>query len=245
MERAAKGEKGEGCRRLFVSRFSAWAPGLSGPEDWEEWALDRRKIPQAVDAPALEYAPPLFRRRLSQISRMTIQVLHDLLPLGESAKVVFLSFRGEIARQLEINRMLIQEGDLTPAAFSLSVFNTPPALASIALGLTAGYSALYPGQNRFDQGFLAAAAPVLCGAEEETVFVYADELCPPEYGCLCPPGNEPLAFAALLSLQDKGGSVPVFRPGAAPELLENPDVPEHLESPGAFLKHLYRAGGRS
>jgi hypothetical protein len=225
------------CRQLFVSRFSAWAPGLSGPEDWKAWALGRKKIARTTDGPALEYATPLFRRRLSQISRMTIQVLHDLLPFGESVKVAFLSFRGEIARQLEINRMLIREGDLTPAAFSLSVFNAPPALAAIALGLTAGYSALYPGQTRFDQGFLAAAAPALCG--EETVFVYADELCPPEYGGLCPPGNEALAFAALLSLRE--GGIPV----AVPRAGENPGIPEYLKSPGEFLKYLYRAGGRS
>jgi hypothetical protein len=234
MERLPEREKG----RLFVSRFSSWAPGFSGPKDWKAWALGRLEIPRTRDSPALEYTTPLFRRRLSRISRMTIQVLRDLLPLGESVKTVFLSFRGEVSRQFEINRMLIQEGDLTPAAFSLSVFNTPPALAAIALGLTAGYSALYPGQNRFDAGFSAAAAPVLSGAEEETAFVYADELCPPEYGGLCPPGNdEPLAFAALLSLREEGVSVPVPRAGA--------EQPECLKSPGEFLKYLYRAGGRS
>jgi hypothetical protein len=237
MKRLPEREKGG----LFVSRFAAWAPGLSGPEDWKAWALGRREIQRTRDGPALEYTTPLFRRRLSQISRMTVQVLRDLLPLGESVKTVFLSFRGEVSRQFEINRMLIQEGDLTPAAFSLSVFNTPPALAAIALGLTAGYSALYPGQNRFDEGFLAAAAPVLSGAEEETAFVYADELCPPEYAGLCPAGNEPLAFAALLSLREEGVHVPVPRAGAP----EHPDVPEPLKSPGEFLKYLYRAGGRS
>jgi hypothetical protein len=234
-------ENGRDRHKLFVSRFSAWAPGLSGPEDWKEWTLNKREIPQIMDSPALEFVSPLFRRRLSQVSRMTIQVLRDLSLPGESVKVVFLSFRGEISRQLEINRMLIQEGDLTPAAFSLSVFNTPPALAAIALGLTAGYSALYPGQNRFDQGFSAAAAPVLCGAEEETAFVYADELCPQEYGDLCPVPNEPLAFAALLSLREGGIPVAIPRTGMS----GNPNIPEYLKSPGEFLKYLYRADGRS
>ncbi|MDR0624630.1 MAG: beta-ketoacyl synthase chain length factor [Treponema sp.] len=240
MKRFLEEGNGRDRHKLFVSRFSAWAPGLSGRADWKEWALNRREIPRIMDGPALEFASPLFRRRLSQISRMTIQVLHDLSLPGKSVKVVFLSFRGEISRQLEINRMLIQEGDLTPAAFSLSVFNTPPALATIALGLTAGYSAVYPGQNRFEQGFLAGAAPVLCGAGE-TAFVYADELCPPEYGDLCPAVNQPLAFAVLLSLREEGIPVAVPRAGIS----GNPDIPEYLKSPGEFLKYLYRMDGRS
>ncbi|GHT86141.1 hypothetical protein FACS1894137_11320 [Spirochaetia bacterium] len=140
---------------------------------------------------------------------------------------MFVSFRGEIAQQFKINRMLIEEGDIKPAVFSLSVFNTPPALAAIALNLSAGYSAVYPAEDRFDLGFLAAASPILCGDAEETVLVYADELAPEEYGRLCPSCNEPFAFAALLSRGPRG---PAVGAGAAA-----------LESPRAFLKHLYTA----
>jgi hypothetical protein len=195
------------------------------------------------EGPALEFTDPLFRRRLSQISRMTIQVLHDILPIGEETKIVFVSFRGEITQQFKINRMLIEEGDLTPAAFSLSVFNTPPALASIALNLSAGYSAVYPaatpqgaagvsaGDRRFVTGFLAAAAPVLCGSAAEIVLAYADELCPPEYDALCPPDNEPFAFAAVLSPDD--GGIPLEIPQQ-----NRPKPP--LDSPRGFLKYLCR-----
>jgi hypothetical protein len=173
----------------------------------------------------------LFKRRLSQISRMTIQVLHDIMPAGKDAKIVFVSFRGEITQQFKINRMLAEEGDISPAAFSHSVFNTPPAAAAIVLELTAGYCAVYPGNNRFDSGFYAAAAPLLCGTADETVLVYADELCPPEYGALCPQPNEPLAFAAVLSAAVTANAIP----------LTGESVP--MESPSAFLKYLYAKGG--
>ena len=218
---------------LYIPRFASWAPGLSGPADWQEWARGNRNIQATNDSPGLTFTTPLFRRRLSQLSRMTIQVIHDLLPagassFGEDTKIVFVSFRGEIAQQFKINRMLIEAGDIPPAAFSLSVFNTPPALAAIALNLTAGYSAVYPAEDRFDTGFLAAAAPILCGDAEETVFVYADELVPREYGSLCPPCNEPLAFAALLSRSPEGLTVPAAA----------------MESPHTFLKYLYTASIR-
>jgi hypothetical protein len=169
---------------------------------------------------------------------MTIQVIHDVMPVGDDTKLVFASFRGELARQLSINRMLAEDGDIKPAAFSLSVFNTPPALAAIALNLGAGYTAVYPGNGSFRIALMAALAPAASGAARETLLVYADESCPEEYAafagvCSGPEGPPaaypralaPLAFAALLG---RGGSgIPVTA------------LDGTAESPDAFLKHLF------
>jgi hypothetical protein len=196
---------------VFVERLSAWAPGINGNAEWQEWAKGTRFIAASNESPALDFTTPVFQRRLSQLTRMTIQVLHDIMPL-ENVKTVFVSFRGEITAQYKINRMLIEDRELKPATFSLSVFNTAPAEASIALGLTSGYTAIYPGN--FRDGFLAAAAPVLCGGAHggrKIALVYADEYGPPEYGTLCPRAHLPLAFAALLSpnQEGQGGSLSI------------------------------------
>jgi hypothetical protein len=204
---------------LWVTRFSSWAPGER-------------------ESPALEFTEPLFRLRLSQISRMTIKVLHDLMPIPEGAKILFSSFRGEIGQQLKINKMLVEDEALMPAAFSLSVFNSPPALASMALKLTAGYSAVYTAEGRWDGALLAAAAQAAYGAGE-TVLVYADEIIPPEYHALVSRpalgAAEPRAFAFAALLSHRGGGMPsrglplqgwpLF--GAVPR-----------DSPEAFLKYL-------
>jgi hypothetical protein len=222
---------------IYVSRFASWAPGLNTVADWEDWARGQKEIAATAESPALDFAESpwlklsqkefaLFKRRQSQISRMTIQALHDIMPIGENVKTVFVSFRGEITQQFKINKMVITEGDISPAAFSQSVFNTPVALAVIALGLRQGYSAVYPGDNRFDTGFQAVAAPLLSDNADEAALVYADELCPPEYGDLCPRPNTPLAFAVLLSTKKPGIPVP----------------PDHgcLKSPERFLQFLYQ-----
>lgn len=229
---------------LYVSRFASWAPSLAGKDQWLEWATGNRQIGLSGEGPGLDFPEPrwqgltpgevkMFKRRLSQVSKMTVQVVHELLPVREDTGMVFLSFRGEIARQYKINRMLIEEGDISPAAFSLSVFNTPAAAASIAFNLTAGYSAIYPAGDRFADGFLIGAAPVLCGDREEILLVYADERCPPEYGGLCPLNHEPLAFGIILTGKQEETSIPV------------PLIPETLpalESPREFLKYLYCYG---
>ncbi|MDR0452046.1 MAG: beta-ketoacyl synthase chain length factor [Treponema sp.] len=215
---------------VYAARFSAWAPGFTGIGDWRAWAEGKRAIPRNAESPALEYTDPLFRRRLSQISRMTIQVIHDVLPVGDDTKLVFVSFRGELARQFSINRMLAEDGDLKPAAFSLSVFNTPPALAAIALNLGAGYTAVYPGNGSFRAALMAALAPVASGAAREILLAYADESYPEEYAAFSggrggTEGPAPLAFAALLG--GGGGGVRVTAADGT------------ADSPEAFLRHLF------
>ncbi len=242
---------------LYATKPACWAPGLDGDTAWKDWLEGRRAIERTAAMPPLSFTALLFRRRLSQLSRMTVQVVHDALELaglgagqektgtaavgGSSAtgiaglKQSFVSFRGELARQLSINRTLIIEQDVLPASFSLSVFNTPMALASIACGLTGGYSVLFPPADAFYDGFCAACAPLLCGEEDRLLFVYADEAVPAEYAAFCPDDADPLAFACILSASVPCGSSIAFDHTAAAGM-----------TPAAFLRMLLReasAGG--
>ena len=220
---------------LSVVRFSAWAAGFTDKESWTDWANGKREMISGTDAPEIAFTDSLFRRRLSQISKMTIQVVHDLLPIGENTKMIFLSFRGELSKQFRINKTQIEEGALMPAAFSLSVFNAPPARASIALGLKGGYSALYPGENSFAYGLAAARAALLGAAlpAEELLFVYADEEVPSEYVSLFPDSRPPFAFGFLLTRKPDSAGMTA---GTAPLPDEGNDSPEN------FLKQLILCG---
>lgn len=200
---------------IFATRFSHFAPPPNSP----------------AQTPPLPFVDPLFKRRLSQVSRMTIQVVHDVLQEsdGEPPKLVFVSFRGELGRQLKINRGLVKDAEVTPANFSLSVFNTPPAVATIALGMRAGYTAVFPGDDDFYAGLLSACAPVLSGAEERVIFAYADEAVPDEYRPVFHGADgDPLAFACVLSAQRSEGAVELDVSGRA----------EAFFSPRAFLSLL-------
>ena len=173
---------------MFVSKLCVWEP----PAD------------DLSAAPKLEWTEPIFRRRLSQLTKMTVQVARDVFEKSgadKKTKIVFLSFRGELEREFKVNKTLIQEESILPAAFSLSVFNAAIAQATIALGLKGGYSCVFPSGADFASGFLAAAAPVLAGTEENIVFIYADENIPDYYKEFLKGPNEPLALAALLSSQ--------------------------------------------
>ena len=184
---------------MFVSKLCVWEP----PAD------------DLSAAPKLEWTEPIFRRRLSQLTKMTVQVVHDLFSdgtdgnaLDKNTKLVFLSFRGELEREFKVNKTLIEEESILPAAFSLSVFNAAIAQATIALGLKGGYTCVFPSGADFASGVLSAAAPVLAqGGDTKIVFVYADENVPDYYKEFLQGPSEPLAFAALLSSQKTDNSV--------------------------------------
>lgn len=215
---------------VFILKPVMWAPGLENdPEKWKKWLAGAADIEKSKAAPKLEYTDPLFRRRLSQVSKMTVHVIHDFSEkygLDKDTKVIFVSLRGEIAREFSINQGIIEDRTILPAGFSLSVFNTPVALATIAFGLTGGYSAIYPSKGDFSSALKTAVAPVLCGDEKNIVLVYADELVPECYGV----DSTPLAFAALLSSEKTESNV------------ELADIVEE-KSPVDFLKALLKRCG--
>lgn len=175
---------------LYIEKFSIWKPS----------AENLREMPK------LEYADSLFKRRLSQISRMTIEVLHEILQEGEDLPLIFASSRGEIARQFKINRGLCEDGDVLPAQFSLSTFNVPPAVSSIALKLKSGYTAIYP--RRFSDAILAAAASILAKKNSRVIFAFADEKIPSEYEkCSEEIADKPFALACIIS--EKNSAIPL------------------------------------
>jgi len=216
---------------IFFSEPSCWAPGLTSQDDWALWARGEKSIEQSSASPSIDFTPPLFRRRLSQLCKMTVHVVHDAMEKFHcgNLKQVFISKRGEINRELTINKSLIQEETVLPAAFSLSVFNAPIALAAIACGLKSGYTAIFPSNGDFYPGLLAAASPVLSGEEDNILLVYGDELVPEDYGNLCPEDNFPLSFACLVG-RKKSGQCP--KEISLPGLIKS--------SPADFLKALLK-----
>ena len=218
--------------KFYISNVTAWAPGLTDDiSAWKEWANDNAVIEQIKESPKLEYTDPLFRRRLSQITKMTVHVVHSLLEktnINKETKIVFVSLRGEIEREFTINKGLIEDGMILPAGFSLSVFNTPISSATLAFGLKGGYSVIYPSKNNFSDAFKTAVAPVLAGTEKEIIFVYADELVPELYQDKRPEENIPLAFACVISSESKENGI------------EFDDFSNLEKSPSKFLKYLLR-----
>ena len=176
---------------IYIEKFKVFVPSEEAPQ------------------PDVKFVPMLTRRRLILLSKMVVfvndAVSKDLPP----CKVTFASQYGEISQQLKISDTLLQTGNVSPAHFSLSVFNASIANATILEKNTAGYSAVFSGKDAFRHGLTDCAAALESGSEKERIFVFADEKIPETYapvaGVSYP--NAYCALALRLSVEKTEGSI--------------------------------------
>jgi hypothetical protein len=134
-----------------IRRWSCWAgPAATAP------------LPAGID--------PILRRRLSPQGRAGLAAAAECAEELESYRMVFASRHGELARThglIEALRTDSQD-DPSPTAFTLSVLNSTPAIASIArkdrspaVAVSAGASTCWIGLLEAALSFRASRSPVL------------------------------------------------------------------------------------
>lgn len=192
---------------VFVKAWSAWSPGIETKEAWEAFARGEIELQDSSLHPELPFAPTMFKRRLSQLSRMAIQTGYEVLGKNTQIKITFASVYGEIAQQLHIALKLIETHQVSPAAFSLSVFNTPVAALSILTKNKAGYTAIFPGETAFRDGLIETVSAIKSKSDEERVLIYADEYIPEEYRKIATAKTMPFALAMRLSKKREGDAI--------------------------------------
>ena len=186
-------------QKIFIERLASFMPTEARPK------------------PDVSFVPMLTRRRLSYISRMVVlvsdQVSRDkdgnkLTP----CKVTFASQFGEISQQLKISQTLLDTGMVSPAHFSLSVFNASIANASILETNTAGYSAVFSGKDAFTTGLTDCIAALESESADTRTFIFADELIPETYAPVAgvPYPNAVCAIALRLTT-DESKADPTFK----------------------------------
>jgi hypothetical protein len=191
---------------LCLKAWSAWAPGLETMQAIKSWGRGEKAIRKTAETPALEFLPPLFRRRLSQLSKMVLHIGHSLMPPEKQTPCVFASHYGEINKQYKISKQLIDTQEVSPAAFSLSVFNAPAFLLSIAETNKEVTSAVYSGAQCLSVAFLEMLGFLNSGIEENCMIIFGDENIPSAYHSLFKSVPEPYAFGILFSSTVKPGS---------------------------------------
>ena len=186
-------------QKVFIERLASFVPTEAHPK------------------PDVSFVPMLTRRRLSYISRMVVLVSDQVSRDNEGnkltpCKVTFASQFGEISQQLKISQTLLDTGMVSPAHFSLSVFNASIANASILETNTAGYSAVFSGKNAFTTGLKDCIAALESESADTRTFIFADELIPETYAPVAgvPYPNAVCAIALRLTT-DESKADPTFK----------------------------------
>jgi len=186
-------------QKIFIERLASFMPTEARPK------------------PDVSFVPMLTRRRLSYISRMVVLVSDQVSRDNEGnkltpCKVTFASQFGEISQQLKISQTLLDTGMVSPAHFSLSVFNASIANASILETNTAGYSAVFSGKDAFTTGLTDCIAALESESADTRTFIFADELIPETYAPVAgvPYPNAVCAIALRLTT-DESKANPTFK----------------------------------
>ncbi|MED7772095.1 beta-ketoacyl synthase chain length factor [Aeromonas dhakensis] len=141
----------------------ALSPGLADEAAWQAWA-QQGLWPIDPPFPATPLLPMMMARRLSQGSRLAVQVGLSLLARHQVDSAVFVSRHGELARSMTLLQALADGQALSPTDFSMSVHNTAAGLCSIQGKAAIPMSSLAAGENSLMVGLIEAVGALQAGA---------------------------------------------------------------------------------
>jgi hypothetical protein len=183
---------------LRIEAWRAWAPGLDTPEAWQAWASSPRAVPDdAQTQPACAFLPPMQRRRLGRLARMTLETAWPLCGEDEQLPFVFASRHGETTRTFALLGDLAEGQPLSPTQFGLSVHNAIAGQWSILRGQRGESSAIAGEGDVFEHAMLEGALQLAAGAPAALVAV-AEETPPPAYAQWI--DDVPFSYAVALRL---------------------------------------------
>ncbi len=177
---------------------------MSHDSNWTDWALDK-EFSLNYQAPDITHIPAMKRRRMSHLSKMA---LHSANLCVQNVAIpphcVFASQHGELTRTVKILCSLVEQGEISPTDFSMSVHNTALGLFSIHEKNKQPATTIAAGNDTF--GFALVEACVLLNRfpEVPVLVVYFDEPIPEPINSEKGHLKESLSIALLLN--SKGNS---------------------------------------
>lgn len=158
------------CLSFNVLAWSVWPPLTGG--DAQDLAVLQKDV--------LAFMPMHLKRRLSPLAKTVFCALTPCAVADTSIPVVFSSSHGELAKSLELIKLIEAGEEISPTTFSLSVHNAIAGLFSIAFGYTSEVTVLAPGEEGIAPAFLEAMGLLHEGAAE-VLMVFYDEPLPDFY----------------------------------------------------------------
>ena len=182
--------------QFSILSHAAWAPGLTAPSDWQEWARAPFVIQGSDEAPVKDM-PAMLRRRAGFLGKMALEVAYQCLDGREHIPTVFCSRHGDAARALTLLNNVVDAEPMSPTSFGLAVHNASAGLFSIARNDQASHIALAAGRSTVEHGVIEACSLLADGAGSVLLVVY-DNILPEVYAPYVDCAEQPHAWAWLM-----------------------------------------------
>lgn len=209
----------------------ALSPGLVDALDWQAW-VRQGQWPADPPFPATPLLPMMMARRLSQGSRLAVQVGLSLLARHPVDYAIFVSRHGELARSVTLLQALVDGQALSPTDFSMSVHNTAAGLSSIQGKAAIPMTSLAAGEGGLMAGFTEAVAALHAGASRVLLVAFEGPV-PEFHRSWLPDEAPPHALGLVLQAGDE------WRCEGARRAVE-PHAPSALPQSLAFWRALLR-----
>ena len=158
------------CLQFALNTWAVWPP-LKLSTDLELGKLQDN---------LLSFVPNNLKRRLSPLAKTVFCAVSQCAGINNCMPVVFSSTHGELARSLQIIKIIEAGEEVSPTAFSLSVHNAIAGLFSIVYGNTSEVTVLASGEDGIASAFLEALG-MLQEGKPEVLMVFYDEPLPDFY----------------------------------------------------------------
>ena len=140
-----------------------------------------------------------YRRRLSTTTQLALTAYHHCNPDLSPCQTVFASRYGEYKRTFGILNDIISGEGASPAAFSVSVHNTPSGITGIATNNPAPSTTVAANAATVEAGFLEAAMQRVEGDSQDIIFIFVDEPLPEIYGRFTSASDQAYALGLRMS----------------------------------------------
>ncbi|MDO5054166.1 MAG: beta-ketoacyl synthase chain length factor [Pasteurella oralis] len=192
------------CKFSFnISHWNIVCNKTLSVEDWRQGETHWLRNAEQWENfnPKLAFLPPLKRRRLSDAARLFFEAAWQLTEQDNNLPVVYASLNSELNRSFALWQSLLQEGDVSPTSFSLSVHNALVGQWSEMRQIKNETTAISAQKDNLEIALLEAFL-LLNDGQEKVLVVVAE--CPPDKRYNVQPFVRPPFSYALAMVVEKG-----------------------------------------
>lgn len=180
-----------------IDSWFALSSGLSNRIDWSLWSKHSNHD-WSLPLPKSKKIPMMQARRMSEPSRLAVEVGLELIENEDINLAIFTSRHGELERTCRILSMLNQNTAISPTDFALSVHNTAAGSLTIIAKRTIPITSLSANIDSFHQGLLEAL-PLIYAQDKKVLLIDFDGKIPDIYQTLIKPTIPAYAVGYILS----------------------------------------------
>lgn len=183
--------------QIPLKHWQAWTPGASTIDEWQKFLMENKPVTSSLK-PDVSFLPPMFRRKLSPLTRMVFSTAHSLEQQNGpiDAPVVLATRHGELDLSIDLINAELSDSPLSPAKFSMSVHNSPVGFLSIQSRNTNPNTAISAGARTLEMGLLESIA--MLKEYRQCLLIYADESLSKVYDQYKDEQSFPICLAILL-----------------------------------------------